>query len=62
MTINVKFLILKALALDFYQGSVAWPCEEKAFNGYWLMMITPCQIKLNIMHDVDADKLDEETE
>lgn len=30
---------------------------QKALSEYCLMMITSCQIKLNILHDVDADKL-----
>lgn len=38
------------------------PFAEKAVSEYSLMMIIPCQIKLSIMHDVDANKLDEETE
>lgn len=32
------------------------PCAQKAFTEYWLMMIIPCQIKLNIMHDVGVEK------
>ena len=30
---------------------------QKALNEYCLMMITSCQIELNILHGEDADKL-----
>lgn len=33
------------------------PYAQKTLSEYWLMTNTPCQIKLNIMHDVDAGKL-----